>query len=186
MARVPQLFLITASRHAENPADALDSLEPEALCQRYAAFVAAIALRLLGRDEEVEDAIQDSFAAALRDIGQVREPSAVKAWLAKVTVRVCYRRMRTRRMRSLLGLARPAAYENIAAPELSVEDRIFLARIYTWLDELPAAERIAWILRYVQGETLESVAELCQCSLATAKRRILAVNQAIKRRLGHA
>jgi DNA-directed RNA polymerase specialized sigma24 family protein len=40
------------------------------------------------------------------------------------------------------------------------------------LHTLPDATRVAWQLRYVEGYQLSEVAELCHCSLATAKRRI--------------
>lgn len=188
MVRVPLLLLAPPRKGGEAAEDVDDSapLDPELLCRRYAPFVAAVALRLLGRDEEIEDAVQDALAAAIRDLGQLREPGAVKAWLAKVTVRVCFRRIRARRLRSFLGLDRPPLYEHIAAPGLSPDDRDLLARVYVLLDEQPAAERIAWTLRHVQGESLEEVAALCRCSLATAKRRIQAVNKALQRRLGDA
>jgi RNA polymerase sigma-70 factor (ECF subfamily) len=54
-----------------------------------------------------------------------------------------------------------------------------LAKVYAVLDALPSDERVAWSLRHVEGERLERVAELCGCSLATAKRRIAAAHQRI-------
>jgi RNA polymerase sigma-70 factor (ECF subfamily) len=41
------------------------------------------------------------------------------------------------------------------------------------LQTLPASDRIAWTLRFIERQRLETVAELMSCSLATAKRRIL-------------
>lgn len=184
MARVSLFLVAPAVKVDEVAAVAADALDLDSLFRRYAPLVASVALRLLGRDGEIEDAVQDTFAAALRDLRQVREPGAVKAWLAKVTVRICYKRIRQRRVRSFLGLDQPPLYEHVAAPGIHPDDRILLARVYTVLDDLPAAERIAWTLRYVQGEDLETVAALCECSLATVKRRILAVTQALQKRLG--
>jgi RNA polymerase sigma-70 factor (ECF subfamily) len=43
--------------------------------------------------------------------------------------------------------------------------------------------RVAWTLRYVEGEKLERVAEHCGCSLATAKRRIAAAHAKIQSEL---
>ena len=43
--------------------------------------------------------------------------------------------------------------------------------------------RVAWTLNYVEGETLEEVARLCGCSLATAKRRIAAAQRFIEEKL---
>ena len=42
---------------------------------------------------------------------------------------------------------------------------------------------LAWSLRYMHEETVESVAELCGCSLATAKRRISAAQGRINEEL---
>ena len=44
-------------------------------------------------------------------------------------------------------------------------------------------QRLAWSLRYVEGEKLEQVAEHCGCSLATAKRRISAAHARIQAEL---
>jgi RNA polymerase sigma-70 factor (ECF subfamily) len=49
---------------------------------------------------------------------------------------------------------------------------VLLAQIYSLLQTLPADERIAWTLRYVDHHRLEAVALLVDCSLATVKRRI--------------
>jgi RNA polymerase sigma-70 factor (ECF subfamily) len=48
--------------------------------------------------------------------------------------------------------------------------------VYQLLEALPIEQRLAWSLRYVEGEKLEAVAEQCGCSLATAKRRISAAH----------
>jgi DNA-directed RNA polymerase specialized sigma24 family protein len=37
---------------------------------------------------------------------------------------------------------------------------------------MPADLRITWVLRFIENHRLEAVAELCGCSLATAKRRL--------------
>ena len=48
------------------------------------------------------------------------------------------------------------------------------ALLDAWAEKLslPADERIAWTLRYVERHRLETVAVMMDCSLATAKRRI--------------
>jgi RNA polymerase sigma-70 factor (ECF subfamily) len=151
------------------------------LFRSYAPYVAAIALRLLGRSDEVDDVVQDVFVSALRGVHRVREPGAVRGWLATVTVRVARRRLRMRRLRAFVGLERAVDYERLIAPGASPEDRAFLARVYRALDTLPVDQRTAWALRYVHGDALDAVATACGCSLATAKRRIAAAQAAIER-----
>jgi RNA polymerase sigma-70 factor (ECF subfamily) len=147
--------------------------------RRYAAYVAAVATRLLGRDDEVDDVVQDVFVAAVTGLETVREPAAVKSWLATLTVRVATRKLRLRRLRALVGLDEAVGYDALVSDDASPEERALLAHVYTLLDRLPVGRRVAWTLRYVEGHELETVARLCNCSLATAKRRIAAAHQAL-------
>jgi RNA polymerase sigma-70 factor, ECF subfamily len=152
------------------------------LFRRYSRYVAAVALRLTGRDDEIDDVVQEVFLAAWRGMARIRDPEAAKGWLATVTVRIVRRKLWRRRVRSMLGIREGADYEQLAADP---ENRALVACVYKLLDALPVAERLAWTLRHVEGEPLERVAELCNCSLATAKRRIAAVQKRLQTELGH-
>lgn len=152
----------------------------DALFRRYSPYVAAIAHRLLGRDDEVDDTIQEVFLAAVRGLHALRDPAAIRAWLARVTVRSARQRLRKRRLRGFLGLDEPTSYEAVIDRSASAEQRALIARLYRVLDGMPANQRIAWSLRYIEGEPLENVASLSGCSLATAKRRIAAAAEHIE------
>jgi RNA polymerase sigma-70 factor (ECF subfamily) len=161
-----------------------DVLDVGQLFRTYAPYVAAIALRLLGREDDVDDVVQDVFVTAVRGVHRVREAGALRGWLATITVRVARRRLRFRRLRSFIGIERPVDYEGMIAPGATPEDRAFLARVYRALDTLPVEQRVAWALRHIHGDALDAVAAACGCSLATVKRRIAAAHAAIDRMVG--
>jgi RNA polymerase sigma-70 factor, ECF subfamily len=149
----------------------------EALYQRYAPYVAAIGIRLLGRDAEVDDLVQDVFMQVLRGLGQLREPAAFKGWLAQITIRGATRRLRKRRLRwSLLDSQLPAAHDHAPTPE----QRALGAQVYKLLGSLSPQSRVAWILRHVQGEPLHVIASRVGCSLSTVQRRLLDAQAAIE------
>jgi RNA polymerase sigma-70 factor (ECF subfamily) len=179
MSREPPALQLVAPLAADLQVDA-DALDLDTLFRRYAPYVAAVAHRLLGRDDDVDDTVQEVFLAAVRGLKAVRDPQAIKGWLACIAVRSARKRLRTRRMRTFLGLDDPAAYGSVVDPAASPEQRALLARVYRVLDGLPVNDRIAWTLRHVEGEPLESVATLSGCSLATAKRRIAAAMRTIE------
>jgi RNA polymerase sigma-70 factor (ECF subfamily) len=115
---------------------------------------------------------------------RLQSSRAVRSWLATVTARKVARKIRGRRVRALFFGAPAAAdvdYEAIASPDAGPEQRVQVARLYEALDGMPAAERVAWALRHVEGERLEDVARLVGCSLATAKRRIASAQQRLER-----
>ncbi len=156
------------------------AIDLEDFFRRFAPYVARIGHRLLGRDDEVDDLIQDVFLAAHRGVRSLRDADAIKGWLATVAVRQCRRRLRARKMRVFLHIDASDDYHQVPDESANPEQRAMLTSVYRILDKLPVNQRLAWSLRMVEGERLERVAELCGCSLATVKRRIKAAHDAIQ------
>jgi RNA polymerase sigma-70 factor, ECF subfamily len=156
------------------------SLDFDSVFRRYSPYVAAVAHRLLGRDADVDDTVQEVFMVAVRGLSRVRDPLAVKSWLARIAVRSARRRLQMRRLRTFLGMDDPSTYDSIADEQASPEQRALIQRVYRVLDSLPADQRIAWTLRHIEGEQLDAVAALSGCSLATAKRRIAAAARTLE------
>ena len=153
------------------------------LFERYARYVARIGIRLLGDESDVDDLIQQVFLDAFKNREQLRDPAAAKGWLATIAVRTARHQLRRRRLRQFVGLdERPHALE-LRDPGVSPETRALLERVYRSLDALPVEERLAWTLRHVEGEKLDRVAECCGCSIATAKRRIVAAQARLQAEL---
>ncbi len=180
----PALKLVEPEQPAGSGAEPVPTPLPslDVLFRSYSGYVAQVALRLLGRDDDVDDVVQEVFVVSLKGVDRLRDAAAIKGWLATVAVRVARRKLRLRRLWGLVGLDEPGAgVADCVAPGASPEDRTVLARVYAALDDLPVDERIAWTLRHVEGERLEAVARLCGCSLATAKRRIAVAHEKLER-----
>lgn len=152
--------------------------------RRYCPYVAAVILKLTGRGTDVEDLVQDVFVEAARGIKGLRQPEAIKGWLATIAVRTARRTLRVRKVRSFFGLDAGADYTQLVDSSASPVDKLLLASVYRVLDGLSVADRLAFTLHHIEGEKLETVAKLCACSCATAKRRIARAHSAIEERLG--
>jgi RNA polymerase sigma-70 factor, ECF subfamily len=147
----------------------------------YVPYVAKLALRLLGRPDEVDDLIQDVFVIATERFASLRDQAALRGWLAGITVNTAVRRLRKRRLRRLVSLDQGGQAD--LAPFLgeaaTAEHHRLLSEIFTALDRVPAAERVAWSLRVLEDEPMEVVARLCGCSVSTAKRRVAAAQNVL-------
>ena len=152
--------------------------------RRYCRYVAAVILRLEGRQAEVDDIVQEVFVEAARGVARLRDAEAVKGWLATITVRVVRHRLRARRLRRFLGLDAHPDYAALIDPSASPLDKLLVRAVYRVLDQLPVDDRLACTLHHIEGEKLEVVARLCRCSCATAKRRIARAQQAIEDHMG--
>lgn len=166
-----------------SPIDLVDApLDLDEVFRQYSGYVAAIALRLLGRDHEIDDIVQEVFLAGTSGLRRLREPAALKGWLATVTVRSVRRKLRGRRLRAIFGYEVAPDYAHVVA-SASQDQALMIKRAYRVLDRLPVDHKIAWMLRHVEGEPLAEVASICGCSLATAKRRIAAAQATLDKEL---
>ena len=161
-----------------------DRWAEEAIYRRYVQLVGGIALRLVRSRAEEEDIAQETFVIALGELRKLRDGAALRGWLAQITVSQARRAFRRRKLRRLLGLETfvdDASFAELAtAAGQDGEVRAELAALDRVLGELPVEDRIAWVLRHVEGEALEDVARACDCSLATAKRRIAAADARVR------
>jgi RNA polymerase sigma-70 factor (ECF subfamily) len=163
-----------------------DPWAEEAFYRRHAPLVRATVRRLQGNSADAEDVVQDTFATAFEIWDQLREPAHAKSWLLMIAVRKVQKRFRRRRLLRTLGLDQTTddlTLEALARPDLSSEARAELALLDAALRVLPPEARIAWMLRHVEGSSLEEVATLCECSLATIKRRIATAQQKVSEHL---
>jgi RNA polymerase sigma-70 factor, ECF subfamily len=161
-----------------------DRWSRDVLYRRHVHYLLGIAIRLLSSRTEGEEVVQDTFVVAFQQMGRLRDPAALRSWLARIAVSLVRRRMRRERVRRILGLDRgfdDASLEALAAPSLRPDDRAELALADRVLRRLPSGLRIAWMLRRVEGLPLADVASACDCSLATAKRRIAAADTEMAR-----
>ena len=157
-----------------------DGWAEEMLFRRHAPELLALTTRLVGSAAEAEDIVQETFVALLEHLNELREPAAFRAWLMRTAVRGVYRRSRRRSLLRRLGFGGSGRVHLAAAPDTSPEQRALLAEIDALLLQMPASERICWMLRFVEGYELTEVAAACGCSLTTAKRRLAAAQQRLR------
>lgn len=172
----------TGSRSGAGPSDAAlvvaararEAWAREALFRRYAPMANGMALRLMGRDADVDDLVQETFASALRYLDRLENPHAFASWLGSIVVRTSCKVLRRRRIARRIGLRHSdsidvdALVSREAPPDVAAE----LRAIYAIVDDLPANVRVPLLLRRVEEYSLDEIARLIGSSLATVKRRI--------------
>jgi RNA polymerase sigma-70 factor (ECF subfamily) len=163
-----------------------EQLGIEELFRRHAPAIGSLGLAMLQSVEEADDLVQDVFLRAWRALDRLENREEARPWLMTIAIRVARTRLRRRKLSRLLFQTDEPDYERIAGPGVQPEHRDLVKRLYAILDKMPVELRIAWVLRYVQAETVESVAELCGWSLSTAKRRIQAAHTRVTARLNAA
>jgi RNA polymerase sigma-70 factor (ECF subfamily) len=159
----------------------------EALFRRHAPRLNGLAFRVMGRDDEIDDLVQDAFIAALSSLDRLEKADAFASWISGILVRQAYKTLRRRKMLSRLGLGRAAGaidVDGLVAPTASPERAAEIRTLYSALEAMPAEVRVALVLHRVEGRGLDEVAALMDISLATVKRRIAEGHAALLVRFG--
>ncbi len=155
----------------------------EALFQRYARQVLALAQRILAGRDDADDLAQDAFVYAFTRLDTLNNPQAFQAWLRSIVVRTASKRLRRQRLLTRLGLRRnePIEPDTVIAADAPPDIAAELRAVYGLIERLPSEERVALVLRRVEGMELSQIAEEMKLSLATVKRRLSAAEGRLER-----
>ncbi|MGH2921781.1 MAG: RNA polymerase sigma factor [Gaiellaceae bacterium] len=134
------------------------------LVRLYERRIASVLYRLLDDRRDVEEATQDVFVQAWRNLRRFRGDSQLFTWLYRIAVNEALMRRRRKRV-DVQELDERLA----AAPDPDPALRDLLVRE---LAALPFEFRAAVVLRDVEGLTNAEVAEALGVSVAAAKSRI--------------
>lgn len=186
-ARSPELGVKAlkggSTRSGAGPSDAAlvlaaragEAWAQEAIFRRHASRINGLAYRILGRDDEVDDLVQDAFFAAFRSLASLRDGDAFASWLSGIVVRQAYKRIRRKKLLRRFGFGAASSaidFDQIVSPLAPPDHTAELRALYAMLDALPAGVRVPLVLHRVEGMGLEEVATVTGWSVATVKRRI--------------
>lgn len=150
-----------------------NSVAMAALYDRYVGDVKRILLHTLGPRLDLPDLVQDVFVNVLTSVRSLREAAALRSWLWQVTVRTARKHLRTNSRKWWLKLW-PQGDELELQPASMLEENASEAvqATYRILAGMKPEERLVFSLRYVSGLELAEMAEACELSLSTLKRRL--------------
>jgi RNA polymerase sigma-70 factor (ECF subfamily) len=143
-----------------------------ALYERYHSSMVALAYSMLADRDLAEDAAQDVFAIACRDIGNLKSKERFAAWLAGICRNVSRQMLKANK-------AKPVALGDnpVAQKRDDAEDRREAIRRAVWSLREPDRELI--VMRYFDGFSQGQISEVLDISpqavngrLVRAKRKI--------------
>jgi len=145
-------------------------------------------LRVCGNQADAEDVLMEALLKAFRSLGQLREATAFRAWLAQIARRLCWQLREREAMAPLLQLS---AMEDEGMQLASTEEPVDveLARremkdlLWQAVNELPPDAREVYVLRDVEDLSGEEVARRLGITLAAMKSRLHRARLAVREKL---
>lgn len=151
-----------------------DSAAFEQIILRYETRVMTMAARLLGTRDDAHDVAQEVFLRAFKYLHRLDLQKPLEPWLMRITVNVCrdVGRQRQRRRNTFVQFEKPEAVDQSADPYAGLarkQERLILQRA---LANLPEKERLAIILRDVEGLSTAEVASILRSSETTVRSQV--------------
>lgn len=156
---------------------------PAAVWDRYHAEVHRIVWRALGASAagDVEDLVQEVFLRVFGSFRRLRKEGSMRSYILVTTSSVVASELRRRKVRRFLGLTAAGVLPEVPVTPSDEEARQVLAKVSAALDRAPALERMAFVLKHVEGLPLPAVAAALRTSVATVKRRLARLQGRLER-----
>lgn len=139
------------------------------LSRLYAPLVTGAVLSRVHRFQEAEDLVQETFLRALEQIGRLRDPERIGAWLYGIAVNV------VREARRTVPAPLPAP------PPEPAPDPVDPAVVRSCLEGLPLALRELFVLRHIQGLSYRELGSLRGATTSSVGERLWKARQLIRR-----
>ena len=149
------------------------------LVLRWERPIYALAYRVIGREEEARDVVQETFLRAFRGIKNFRGQAKFSSWVYRIALNLCRDWIRRERRAPIQATPEGIDLVELAAEQGPVESietlvaRHDLSKIVEQaMALLPDEQRTAIILKEYHGMTFQEIADLQGCPLSTVKTRL--------------
>jgi RNA polymerase sigma-70 factor, ECF subfamily len=164
-----------------------DSAAFEQIVVRHENRIMAMAARLLGAREDAKDVAQEVFLRAFKYLHRLDVQRPVEPWLMRITVNVCrdVARLRQRRLATFVDVDEPEPIDEAPDPYTGLARKQQQRILQQALGTLPEKERLAIVLRDVEGLSTAEVASVLQSSETTVRSQISRGRLKLKTAIDH-
>ena len=165
----------------------------EQLVKRYGRRLLRISQTVTRNREDSEDAVQEALLKAFQNLAEFREDSQFSTWLIRITVNQSLMKLRKQRTHKEVSMDEDFQADGDVLP-LNVPDRAPNPEQLCWaselreilvrtVEELRPILRTVFVLRDVEGLSIEQTAQVLNLSQAAVKARLWRVRIHLRERL---
>lgn len=154
-----------------------------AVWTRFAPAVRRVLRRAIWPHGDVEDLLQDVFLILFRKLPTLRDPAALRPFIFSIAATVASTELRKMRVRRWLRLTPEGILPDQTSVERDDDGREVLSKTYAVLNRVTDRDRMAFVLRTLEGFELPEVASALDMSVSSVKRRVARVHERIEREI---
>ena len=152
-----------------------------------------VARSILRNDSEAEDIVQEAYVSAFTHLESFRGDSSLATWLCRIAINEALGRLRARRPnvsiatadvgRSDAEIIRFPRLVDADDPERSMAQRQILQLVEHATDAMPAEFRAVFVMRVIEGMSVEETADLLGLRPETVKTRLHRARRMVREQL---
>lgn len=151
-----------------------------ALVDRHSRYAHRVAYRITGNAPDAEDVVQDAFLKAFRQLSRFEARADFRTWIHKITVNCAIDFIRARRHRETAhdpadlerGLTADVPVSYAPAPDRALLSSEISARVTAGLHGLTPLERAAFMLRHLEGRSIDEIGTVLGLKTEAAKNSV--------------
>ncbi len=147
---------------------------------RFQDLAFACAYAILGDFQLAEDAAQEAFVCAWRNLEQLRQAEAFPGWFKRIVLSQCNRLTRGKRLPTVALEAAAELPANGADPSIAFEEKERREQVLTAVRALPEPERLATTLFYIGDYSQNEIAAFLEVPVTTVKKRLFNARQKLR------
>jgi RNA polymerase sigma-70 factor, ECF subfamily len=161
------------------------------LVERHSHDIFRLAFRMMGNEQDAEEAVQDTFLRAYRSLDRFESRSSFSTWIYRIATNRCYDLLDQRKSRPepvpVLEPGEPSPEERIPSatpgPERTLLSGEIADHLRSVMFQLSAAERTAFVLRHCEGQSIEEIAKTLKIGEGAAKNSVHRAVQKLRQAL---
>lgn len=150
------------------------------LVGRYGSRLRYYLWKLIGSEEDAEDALQEVWADVYRAMGRLEHPEAFTAWIYRIARDRAYRELRRRRVACVSLDERELAEPGEAEPSFGPEDA---QEVNAALERISAEHREVLLLRFIEGMSAHQISQVIGCPAGTVRSRLHYAKRCLRREI---
>jgi len=153
------------------------------IVRRFQDMAYGYAYSLLGDFHLAQDAAQEAFVQAYRDLTALREPAAFPGWFRRIVFKHCDRILRKRHAAESLAPEGSEPMSEEPGPAEAAEKQELRDRVLAAVRSLPEHQRTVTTLFYINGYSVNDIADFLETPAGTIKRRLHDSRMQLKERM---
>jgi RNA polymerase sigma factor (sigma-70 family) len=155
----------------------------DALVRQFRDMAVGYAYALLSDFHLAEDAAQEAFVQAFRDLRMLRSPQAFPAWLRRLVFKHCDRLTRKKSVATVPLDRVELPDERVSSPLDLLGEEERRQAVLQSIEGLPETERTTTTLFYIDGYSMADVGQFLDVPVSTVKSRLHSARRKLRKRM---